>query len=405
MSVQVFSEIGRLKQVILHRPGDELRNIVPDLMGEFLFDEIPFLKGAVAEHDAFAQTIRDCGAEVLYLEDLAAEAVQDADVRKSFVDEFIAESRVRSPKEADMLREHLLGMKSAKDMVLLMMAGIRRTDFPKHEFTSLVDFVDSDYPFVTDPMPNLYFTRDAFAMIGSGVSLNHMWSHVRHRETLFGKYIFDHNPRFKGTKLPRYYDRDIPYHIEGGDQLVLSDKVLAIGISQRTEAWALQLFAERVLSGDDGFETVLAFQFPAKRAFMHLDTVFTMVDKNLFTIHPEIQKYLQVIAITRKNGKLEFERHDGALERILEKFLKVDGVKLLPCGKGDPINAPSEQWSDGSNTFAVGPRELIVYDRNAVTNESLEEAGVTLHKIPSAELSRGRGGPRCMTMPVFREKL
>ena len=404
-NIQVFSEIGKLKQVILHRPGDELRNIVPDLMADFLFDEVPFLKGAVAEHDEFARIIRENGAEVLYLEELAAEALEDPKVRESFVDEFVAETRVKSQEELRLLKDFLLEIPTAKELVLQAMAGIRRSDFPKPSFSSLVDFVDTDYPFVTDPMPNLYFTRDPFAMIGSGVSLNHMWSHVRRRETLFGKYIFKYHPRFKDAGIPLWFDRDIPFHIEGGDELVLSDKVLAIGLSQRTEPRAVELLAERLFKGQDGFETILAFKFPAKRAFMHLDTVFTMVDKDLFTIHPEIEQHLQVIAVTKAGGKLKFERQDRKLEDVLKKYLNVDRVKLLPCGKGDPIDAPSEQWSDGSNTFAIGPRELIVYDRNVVTNKSLEDEGVKLHTMPSAELSRGRGGPRCMTMPVVREPL
>ncbi|MBQ7262777.1 MAG: arginine deiminase [Synergistaceae bacterium] len=404
-TIQVFSEIGKLKQVILHRPGNELRNIVPDLMVDFLFDEVPFLKGAVAEHDEFARILRANGAEIFYIEDMAAEALDDHAVRESFVDEFIAETRVKSPEELVRLKDFLLGLPSASELVLQAMSGIRRSDFPKPSFSSLVDFVDTDYPFVTDPMPNLYFTRDPFAMVGSGVSLNHMWSHVRGRETLFGKYIFEHHPRFRGTTVPMYYDRDIPFHIEGGDQLVLSDKVLAIGLSQRTEPRAAEIFAEKVLAGEDGFETILAFKFPAKRAFMHLDTVFTMVDRDLFTIHPEIEQHLQVIAVTRSKSGLRFERQDDDLESILRRYLGVDQVQLLPCGKGDSIDAPSEQWSDGSNTFAIGPRELIVYDRNVVTNEALEEAGVKLHIMPSAELSRGRGGPRCMTMPLVREPL
>ena len=403
--IHVFSEIERLKQVILHRPGNELSNISPDLMADFLFDEVPFLRGAMAEHDAFAAMLRSCGAEVIYLEDLAAEAIENAGVREAFVDEFIGETCVTSKDEIRMLKDFLLGIPKTRDMVLQIMAGTRRSSFPKRDHTSLVDFVDAEYPFVTNPMPNLYFTRDPFALIGSGVSLNHMWSIVRNRETLFGKYIFKYHPRFKNSAIPFYYDRDIPYHIEGGDQLVLSDKVLAVGISQRTEARAIELFAERLFKGPDSFETILAFKFPAKRAFMHLDTVFTMVDRDLFTIHPEIQQHLEVIAVTMKDGELRFDYQGRELEDVLKKYLHLDKVRLLPCGGGDPVDAPSEQWSDGSNTFAVAPGEIIVYDRNVVTNKSLEDAGVKLHVIPSAELSRGRGGPRCMTMPMVREKL
>ncbi|MDO4787145.1 MAG: arginine deiminase family protein, partial [Fretibacterium sp.] len=161
--IQVFSEIGRLKQVILHRPGNELCNISPDLMTDFLFDEVPFLRGAIAEHDAFAAKLRDCGAEVIYLEDLASEAIENGGVREAFVDEFIGETYVTSKDEIRMLKDFLLGIPKTRDMVLQIMAGNRRTSFPKREYTSLVDFVDTEYPFITNPMPNLYFTRDSFS--------------------------------------------------------------------------------------------------------------------------------------------------------------------------------------------------------------------------------------------------
>lgn len=403
--IHVFSEIGKLKQVILHRPGNELRNMVPDLMEHFLFDEIPFLQGAVAEHDEFARVLRNSGAEPLYLEDLVSEAIAAPEVRESFVDDFIAEADVKSKEEAHMLKDFLLENFSTRDMVLQTMAGIRRSEFPKRRLKTLVDYVDFNYPFVTDPMPNLYFTRDTFALLGTGVSLNHMWSRIRNRETVFGKYIFRFHPLFKGEAIPFYYDRELPYHIEGGDELILSDKVLAIGISQRTEAKAIEKLAKNVLSGEDGFETILAFRIPEKRAFMHLDTVFTMIDKDIFTIHPEIEEPLVVYSLVKVGDEVQVTEETSTLESILKKYLELDAVKLLCCGGGDPIHAASEQWSDGSNTFAVAPGEVVVYDRNVATNKFLEDNGVKLHVIPSAELSRGRGGPRCMSMPLKRESL
>jgi len=232
-----------------------------------------------------------------------------------------------------------------------------------------------------------------------------MWSPIRNRETLFGKYIFKYHPMFRDEEIPFYYQRDLPYHIEGGDELIINDKVIAVGISQRTEPKGIEIFAENILNGKDGFETVLVFRIPEKRALMHLDTVFTMIDRDILTINPEIEEPLQVFSISGKDGKLQYTKEENTLDFILRKYLEIDEVKLILCGGGDLIDVSSEQWSDGSNTFAIAPGEVIVYDRNVVTNKLLEDNGVKLYVIPSAEFSRGRGGSRCMTMPMVREKV
>ncbi len=405
--LQVYSEIGKLKKVLLHRPGEEIENLTPDLMERLLFDDIPYLKVAREEHDAFADVFKANGVEVLYLEKLMAETLVDSGVKQAFIEEFVKEAGIINKNRMKQVREYFESFSDNQAMVDKMMAGIRREEFKVGLSYSLADMIESDYPFVVDPMPNLYFTRDPFATIGTGISLNKMRTVTRRRETIFAKYIFGHHPEFKKVEIPYWYDREQPYAIEGGDELVLSDKVIAIGVSQRTDAAAIDTIAKRVFADGQPFETILAFDIPKERAFMHLDTVFTMVDHNKFTIHPEIEGPLTVYSIQRGDGKGEYviEKETSELEDILTKYLDGDRVKLIRCGGKRGIDAGREQWNDGSNTLAIAPGEVIVYSRNHVTNRLLEEEGIKLHIIPSSELSRGRGGPRCMSMPLYRETL
>ncbi|MDO5755525.1 MAG: arginine deiminase [Tissierellia bacterium] len=398
--IHIYSEVNPLKEVLLHRPGRELNNLIPDFMEELLFDEIPYLEMAQEEHDRFADILRENGAQVYYLEDLAAEVMEDPRVKEEFIKEYIEECHIDLEKEQDIFYDYLMGFDDEKELILKTMEGTRRRELKKFHRTSLAEMVYADRkPFVAEPMPNLYFTRDPFSFVGNGVSINHMWSNTRNRETIYGKYIMKYHEDFK-NKVPQIYDREQKYPIEGGDILVLSDTTVAIGISQRTSPQAIEKFTKNLLE-ETSFQRVLAFQIPDKRAFMHLDTVFTMVDVDLFTIHPLIEEPLVVYSLEYKDGIL-LKREKGSLREILREYLGRE-VHLIPCGGDDPLDASREQWNDGSNTLAIAPREVIVYDRNTVTNQLLEEYGVKLHIMRSGELSRGRGGPRCMSMPLKRE--
>jgi arginine deiminase len=401
--LNVTSEIGTLKSVLLHRPGKELENLVPDYLERLLFDDIPYLEIAQKEHDKFAQVLRDNGAEVVYLEDLAAKSIEDKAVRNSLIQEFLDEANIYDEKLRYCLEDYFSQFNN-RDLINKMIAGIRKTEVPNYR--SNMPLLDDGYPFITDPMPNLYFTRDPFAVVGNGITLHHMRTITRNRETLFLKYIFENNDKLKN--VPYWYDRDEKTSLEGGDILVLGNGNLAIGISQRTDAESVVKVAEKLLYSDQSFERILAFYIPRKRAFMHLDTVFTAVDRDKFTIHPEIEGTLTVYSITKsdkKDKKLNIVEEEAKLEDILKKYMELDKVDLIRCAGGDPIDAPREQWNDGSNTLAIAPGEVVVYDRNYVTNRILEEKGIKVHEIESSELSRGRGGPRCMSMPLFREDL
>jgi len=407
-AINVYSEIGRLKKVLLHRPGSEIENITPELMDRLLFDDIPYLEVARQEHDAFAEIFRGNDIEVVYLEDLAAQSIQTEEIRALFMEEFIKEAGLQGDVKTEAVREYFRTFKDARALIDKMMAGVRKEEVLIAHPKTLSDILDSDYPFLIDPMPNLYFTRDPFAAVGTGISLHHMRTVTRQRETLFSKFIFKYHPDYNNSGVKFWYDRQEPHCIEGGDILVLSDKVIAIGISQRTDASAIDLFARRLFDDGQSFQVILAFDIPKSRAYMHLDTVFTMVDHATFTIHPEIEGPLTVYSIQRPAGNsrdLRIEKETMDLKRILERFLELEQVTLIRCGGKRGIDAGREQWNDGSNTLAIAPGEVVVYARNHITNHLLEEHGIRLHVMPSSELSRGRGGPRCMSMPLIREPL
>ena len=402
-AIDIHSEIGPLKRVLLHRPGRELENLMPEYIERLLFDDIPYLKIAQEEHDAFCDLLRKNGAEVVYLTDLTAESLTDPEVKEQFIREYIAEAGIRGEKRIGMMLDYFSSM-STKNMVEKMMSGVRKAEIRGYGKKNLTDFLEDDYPFVLDPIPNLYFTRDPFAAIGNGVSIHRMHTVTRGRETLFAKYIFGHNPHYKNT--PLWYDRTGHSTVEGGDILVLNHRVVAVGISQRTQPWAIEALAKNLLEPETGFEKVLAIDIPKNRAFMHLDTVFTMVDYDKFTMHPNISDHLRVFVLENgHNGHLSITEEQESLEDLLKEHLHLDHVTLLKCGGGSVIDAAREQWNDGSNTFCISPGKVIAYSRNYVTNKVMEDAGIQVLTIPSSELSRGRGGPRCMTMPLVRERI
>lgn len=404
--INVFSEIGKLKKVMLHRPGKELNALTPSMLERLSYDDMPQLKGAMEEHDKFADLLRSRGAEVVYLTDLTTEALNtSSEARENFIDQFVKEAGITSSKYKQITKEFLSSIKDNRILIERTMEGINIDDLPLSEAqkkNSLVDLAFGKHRYVADAIAATYFTRDPFAFIGHGVSLNKMYNFTRGRETIYGEYIFKYHNDFKDTKL--YSTRYDDAHIEGGDILILNKDVLALGISLRTEADAVSNLAKNIFA-DSSFKTILAFQIPVNWAFMHLDTVFTMIDFNKFTIHPAIMGPLKVFALEKANnedGYIAKEQND-TIEHILEKYLHLDKIELLECAGGDWVAAGREQFYDGTNTLCIEPGTVVVYDRNNVTNDYLRSKGINVLEIECGELSRGRGGPRCMTMPIIRE--
>lgn len=404
--IHVTSEIGKLKTVMLHRPGKEIENVYPAILERMLVDDIPYLPIAQQEHDLFAKTLRETGTEVLYLEDLQAESLTSHQEKEAFLETIITESNIGPGPVHDGLLAALLDLPPRK-MVDKVIAGVRKDEI-KTAHNSLAELAEErDYPFYLDPMPNVYFTRDQQACIGDGLTINRMAFKARRRESLFMEYIINHHPRFAGEQINIWRNRYAKGRLEGGDELVLNDHVLAIGISQRTSAKAITELAESLFAHSD-YDTIVAIHIPHNHAMMHLDTVFTMINYDQFTVHPAIlsdQGHIDAFVMhPAKDGEIAIT-HERDLQQVLKQVLNKSSIDLIPTGGGDPIIAPREQWNDGSNTLAIAPGEVITYDRNYVSNELLREHGILVHEIRSSELSRGRGGPRCMSCPLVREDI
>ena len=401
MKLNINSEIGKLKKVLLHRPGKELENFTPSLMERLLFDDIPYLKVAQEEHDYFANLLKKKGIGVYYIENLLADVIKDDDLKMKLIDDFLEETGLMTVSK-DVVLNYLLSLPDNKAIASKLISGIRKDEI-EYKQKDLSALADRNYPFVSDPLPSMYFTRDIGAVIGNGISLNRMFTDTRRRETLFLKYVLKHHSEFRESDIPYWYHRENNTSIEGGDILVLGKELLAIGISQRTNANSIKKLASRIFNSDRStVKTILAFRIPEKRAFMHLDTVFTQVDHDKFTIHAKIEGPLEVYVIKPSSNGILIDEENMSLEKILQKHLDRK-VTLIRCGLGDPIVGGREQWNDGSNTLAVAPGEVVVYERNYITNQALKDNGITTHTIKGSELSRGRGGPRCMSMPLERE--
>lgn len=402
--ISINSEIGKLKAVILHRPGGELERLTPDYLEEMLFDDIPWLKKMTEEHDGFAETLRSRGAEVYYIRDMLEDVLEMDGVKPRMIKETLDLSGIENPDRREAITHYLVELPT-RELVDKLITGLPKSDvvdIEKH--LSLVDYINEDYPFYINPLPNLYFTRDPATVIGNGLSISAMKVEARKRESLFMKYFYKYHPIFNAVPTPLWYNYNNKYSLEGGDILVLSREVLAIGCSERTTAQGIELLCRNLFEGLPDLDHILVVLIPHIRAFMHLDTVFTMVDYDKFTIYPGVEDRVKVFKVTRnsKPYSLHVEAEE-CLTKALKKSLGLPAVKLIKSGGGDEITAAREQWNDSTNTLAIAPGVVVTYNRNEASNEVLRKNGIEVVEIDGQELVRGRGGPRCMSMPILRE--
>lgn len=402
--LNVTSEIGKLKAVLLHKPGKELEKLTPDYLSQLLFDDIPWLKKMRIEHDEFANILSQRGTKVYYVEELLTEVLQNAETKTKFVKELLSTCVENTQELNQVLFEHIIKM-PAEEVAEIAISGLNKNELPgMNRELSLSDYVHSSYPLYINPIPNLYFMRDPAAVMGQGISINSMHTDARRREPMIIKYIYEYNPLFKKENSQIWYDYSIPHSMEGGDMLVLGKDVVAIGCSERTSANGIEHIAKKLFASESGIKEVLAVQIPPLRAFMHLDTVFTMIDYDKFTIYPGIQDRVRVFRLTPNNGGIKVNMENDLVE-TLKKSLKLPTVDLIQSGGGDPITAAREQWNDSTNTLAIAPGVVVTYARNEASNEVLRKHGIEVLEIDGSELVRGRGGPRCMSMPLVRENL
>lgn len=390
--------------MLLHRPGNEYLNLTPNSLSRLLFDEIPYLKNAQAEHDRFADILREQGVEVVYMVDITAEALSTSpEVRENFIKQFIEEGGVVNERMADHLYHYLDQIHDNRALIAKCIEGTDVSEIK--DYIEQSNFYQTGDPgrMLLDPIPNIYATRDPFATIGKGISLNNMHFETRKRETIFGDYVFKYHSNYQHVK--RYYNRDQNYTIEGGDIEVFNEYVVGIGISQRTEPDAISQLAQSLFDDPEAmFNTILAFDIPNERSFMHLDTVITRVDEDKFAVHSEVMSISRTYVLKKSHdGGLEITEENLPLDKLLEKYLALEKVTFIECGNGNRIAAEREQWSDAANVLCIRPGVVIAYDRNFVTIEAMRQNGIEVLEMPSGELSRGRAGPHCMSMALWRD--
>ncbi len=387
----VTSEVGRLRTVLLHRPGAELSRLTPRNNDQLLFDGIPWVGRAQEEHDAFAQALRDRGVEVLYLQRLLAEALEVTEARADVVHSAVAPTMV-GPTLATTLRTWLLDLPS-DELAQHLIAGLTHDELPASE--GVVARLAGPHEFVVPPLPNVLFTRDSSVWVGDQVAVTSPSMRARQREASLTRAIYGHHPRFAEVQLLYGGSREEAW-FEGGDVLLLCPGVVAVGVGQRTTPAGVEAFALRAFDAGVA-HTVLAVPIAQERATMHLDTICTMVDRDAVVMFPAVADTLSAWTITADGitGPSPFLV-------AAAKAMEVDELRVVDTGL-DPVTAEREQWDDGNNTLALAPGLVVAYERNVVTNHALEAAGVEVVRIAGSELGSGRGGPRCMSCPVERD--
>ena len=396
----VNSEVGTLRVAILHRPGAELQRLTPRNNDALLFDGLPWVAKAQEEHDAFADLLRSRGVEVLLLSDLLTEALAHSGAARMHGISAAVDARRLGLPLAQQLSEYLRTLGPA-DLAHVLMAGMTFTELPiAGGEVSLVRRMHHGGDFVIEPLPNLLFTRDSSFWIGPRVAITSLALPARIRETSLTDLIYAHHPRFLGVRRA-YESRSAP--VEGGDVLLLSPGVVAVGVGERTTPAGAEALA-RSLFDDDLAHTVLAVPIAQERAQMHLDTVCTMVDVDAAVMYPNIVDSLSAFTIHR-NGDGGVRIDDAVpFVEAAANAMGIEKLRVIATGL-DPVTAEREQWDDGNNTLAVAPGVVVAYERNIETNARLQDSGIEVLPIAASELGTGRGGPRCMSCPAARDPL
>ena len=392
----VTTEVGRLRTVLLHRPGNELKRLTPRNNADLLFDGIPWVGRAQDEHDAFAQALRDRDVEVLYLRDLLAETLADEDAREEVIASALPPWEV-GPTLTLSLTEYLREL-HPDDLADVMIGGLSHEEV--EHGTGVVYGLLGASDFVISPLPNLLFTRDSSVWIDGAVAVTRPSMPARQREVSITGAIYKHHLRFDGTPLLYGGSRSEAW-FEGGDVLALAPGVLAIGVGQRTKPAGVEALAMRAFAME-AVHTILAVPIRQERATMHLDTICTMVDVDQVVMYPPMANTLEALVITPDGG--------GGLDVVgpepflvaAAKAMGIDALHVIDTGL-DPVTAEREQWDDGNNTLAITPRLCVAYERNVETNAVLEANGIEVIAIAGSELGTGRGGPRCMSCPILRD--
>ncbi len=393
----VASEVGRLRRVIVHRPGLELRRLTPENRTELLFDEVVWVERAAEEHDVLTRALRERGVEVLTLLDLLAETLERPEARAEVLEATLHGASLGA-RLGPAVNEWL-EMLSSVELAQRLIGGITYDELP-FAVDSLAARVAGADAFALSPLPNHVYTRDASAWAYGGVSVHTMAKPARRREAVHYEAIYRHHPLFSRGGYEVWSDGlGGAAELEGGDILVLGRGCVLVGIGERTRAGAVELYARRLFAAGVA-ERVIACVLPVHRATIHLDAVLTMVDADAFTVFPGARGALDAYVLTPAGAAVRID-HVPDLFAAIAVGLGLPALRLLSLD-GDPSTALREQWDEANNVVAISPGVVIAYERNVGTNACLREHGVEVITIPSAELARGRGGPRCMTCPIER---
>ena len=402
-AIGAYSEVGTLRTVMVHRPDLAHARLSPHNCHDLLFDDVIWVRRAQEEFDAFVEVMRGRGVEVLLFHDLLTETLERDDARA-----WVLERRLR-PEEVTALfaremTEWMRGMR-ADELATHLTGGVMVQELPG-DIVEAIGRALRGTDFVLPPLPNQLFTRDTSAWIYGGVSLNHMYWPARQHESLNVEAVYRFHPRFREADFKIWYggvDHDWgTASIEGGDIMPVGDGVLLVGQGERSTAKAVSILAQNMFAAGAA-RLVIGALMPRERAAMHLDTVFTFCDRDLVTIYePVVSNILPIMYRPDGNGGVTAELSERSFLDEVRGELGIPNLKVVTTG-GDEFEAERNQWDDGNNVVALGPGEVVCYERNEATNAKLAAAGIELHPIAGQELGRGRGGGHCMTCPVVRD--